>query len=72
MNSKDVIVLYLLVAKKAWKLESNEARRYILHHSKVIKHKNMAMLNWIPQKSETTKDITLYMDVGKLEEKNQN
>ena len=77
LNSKDVIVLYLLVAKKAWKreglkFESIEARWYMLHHSKVIKHKNMAMLNWISQKSETTKDITLYMDVGKLEEKNQN
>ena len=77
MNSKDIIVLYLLVAKKAWKreglkLESIEARRYMLHNSKVIKHKNMAMLNWISQKSETTEDITLYMDVGKLEEKNQN
>lgn len=70
-------MLYLLVAKKTWKreglkLESIEARRYKLHNSKVIKHKNMAMLNWISQKSETTEDITLYMDVGKLEEKNQN
>lgn len=70
-------MLYLLVAKKAWKreglkLESIEARRYMLHNSKVIKDKNMAMLNWISQKSETTEDITLYMDVGKLEENNQN
>lgn len=32
----------------------------------------MAMLNQVFQKSDSTKNITLYMDVGKLEEKNQN